>query len=231
MGLMVGREKLLPPAKSPDVLCCANGTPEQGSTFHPAAPRALHDGRNNMKRKVKKSDIVIRQARTSDAGEICGLINYYAERGRMLHRSLESIYEGLREFLVALEGDRIVGCVAVDVFWSDLAEIKSLAVAPSHRGKGIGGILMDAAFKNAIGIGVRKLFALTYEKDFFLKHGFNIIDRETLPEKVWRECIYCPKADACDESAMMLYLTAEEAPAQTPRMLVKKKTVRTKKKN
>ncbi len=184
-----------------------------------------------MKRRAIKNKIVIRTARTTDAGEICGLINYYAERGRMLHRSLESVYVGLREFLVAQEGERIVGCVAVDVFWADLAEIKSLAVAPNQRGKGIGGLLMDAAFRNAIAIGVRKLFALTYEKEFFLKHGFNVIDRETLPEKVWRECIYCPKADACDETAMMLYLTSEEPPAATPKPQVKKKTVKSRKKD
>jgi amino-acid N-acetyltransferase len=157
-----------------------------------------------MERRAQSdTKITIRPARTADAKAICDLINYHAERGRMLHRSLESAYDCLREFLVAEGGGRIVGCVAVDLFWSDLAEIKSLAVAPHRRRRGIGSKLMQAAFDDARRLGVKKLFALTYEKDFFLRHGFEAIDRDTLPEKVWRECVYCPKADACDEAAMM----------------------------
>jgi amino-acid N-acetyltransferase len=140
----------------------------------------------------------------ADAKRISGLVNYYAERGRMLHRSLESVYDSLREFLVAVEGRKVVGCVAVDLFWADLAEVKSLAVDPRRRREGIGAALVGAAVEDACRLGVRKLFALTYEKDFFLKQGFESIHRDTLPEKVWRECIYCPRADACDETAMML---------------------------
>jgi len=125
----------------------------------------------------------------------------------MLHRSLESVYESLREFLVACDGeDRILGCVAVDVFWGDLAEVKSLAVASGHRGRGIGRRLLAAAIEDARRLGIRKLFALTYEREFFERYGFETIDRQMLPEKVWRECMACPKADACDEIAMMLYL-------------------------
>jgi amino-acid N-acetyltransferase len=149
----------------------------------------------------------IRPARVEDAAAICGIINYYAERGRMLHRSLESVYEGLREFLVAEEdGGPVVGCVAVDVYWGDLAELKSLAVAPDRRGGGIGTLLVQEALRDARRLGIRKLFALTYEKDFFLRNGFRTIRREKLPEKVWRECMACPKSDACDEIAMMLDL-------------------------
>lgn len=144
-----------------------------------------------------------RHARVSDAAAISDLINYYAERGRMLHRSLESIYEMLREFVVAEEDGRIVGCLAVDVFWADLAEVKSLAVAEDRRGQGIGRILIAAAEDDARKLGVKKLFALTYEKGFFLSRGFTPIDRDTLPEKVWRECVACSKFDACDEIAMI----------------------------
>ena len=138
-----------------------------------------------------------------DAAAIRDLVNYYAERGRMLHRSLEAIYDMLREFIVVEEAGRIVGCVAVDVFWADLAEVKSLAVAEGRRGQGIGRILVEAAEADAIKLGVKKLFALTYEDGFFLSRGFATIDRDTLPEKVWRECIACPKFDACDEIAMI----------------------------
>jgi amino-acid N-acetyltransferase len=149
----------------------------------------------------------IRPARVEDAAAICGIINYYAERGRMLHRSLESVYEALREFLVAEEDGAVVGCVAVDVYWGDLAEVKSLAVAPGRRGGGIGTQLIEAAVADAQRLGLGKLFALTYEKDFFLRQGFRRVRRESLPEKVWRECLACPKSDACDEIAMILNLS------------------------
>jgi len=160
----------------------------------------------------------MRPARISDAQAICDLVNYYAERGRMLHRSLESVYEALREFSVAEDDGRVVGCVAVDIFWSDLAEVKSLAVAGDCRGKGVGAKLVAAAAKDAARLGVRRLFALTYEKEFFARQGFEAVDRDTLPEKVWRECLVCPKADACDEIAMIRNLNgpagrAEESPA------------------
>ena len=146
-------------------------------------------------------------AQTVDAEAICSLINYYAERGLMLHRSMESAYSSLREFQVVADDDgRIVGCVAVDIFWADLAEVKSLAVAPDMVGQGIGGQLLSAAIEDARRMGVKRLFTLTYEQGFFQRQGFEVIDRNTLPEKVWRECLACSKADACDEIAMMLAL-------------------------
>ena len=153
------------------------------------------------------SEHTTRPARVEDVPAICDLINYYAERGKMLHRSLESVYETLREFYVAEDESRkLVGCAAVDIFWGDLAEIKSLAVSSEHLNEGIGSKLLKAAIEDARKLGIRKLFALTYETQFFARHGFESIDRETLPEKVWRECIVCPKAEACDEIAMMVHL-------------------------
>ena len=149
--------------------------------------------------------MTLRYAQTVDAEAICSLINYYAERGLMLHRSMESTYSSLREFQVVTDDDeRIVGCVAVDLFWADLAEVKSLAVAPDMVGQGIGGQLLAAAIEDARRMGVKRLFTLTYEQGFFQRQGFEVIDRHDLPEKVWRECLACPKADACDEIAMML---------------------------
>ena len=148
----------------------------------------------------------IRSAGVFDAEAICRLVNYYAEQGKMLHRSLESLYGSLRAFRVAEDDGQIVGCVAVDVFWADLAEVRSLAVAAEKIGRGIGGDLLQAAVEDARSFGVRRLFTLTYEKEFFERHGFAVVERETLPDKVWRECIACPKIDACDEIAMMLYI-------------------------
>ncbi|MDP6636185.1 MAG: N-acetyltransferase [Phycisphaerae bacterium] len=152
--------------------------------------------------------MMLRYAQTVDAEAICSLITYYAERGLMLHRSMESAYNALREFQVASDDNgQIVGCVAVDIFWSDLAEVKSLAVAPDMVGQGIGGRLLSAAIEDARRMGVRRLFTLTYEQAFFQRQGFEVIDRHDLPEKVWRECLACSKSEACDEIAMMLVLT------------------------
>lgn len=145
----------------------------------------------------------LRAATVRDAPSICELVNYYAERGRMLHRSLESVYDALREFQVVVEDGEILGCVATDFFWADLAEVKSLAVAPNAKGKGIGRMLVEAAETDARRYGITKLFALTYEKEFFRRCGFEVVDRHTLPEKVWRECIACDKQDHCDEIAMI----------------------------
>ena len=125
----------------------------------------------------------------------------------MLHRSLESVYDSLREFHLAEDASgQVIGCVAVDIFWADLAEVKSLTVAKDYQCAGVGQQLLQAAIKDARSLGVRRLFSLTYETAFFEKCGFKVIDRDTLPEKVWRECIACPKLDACDEVAMMLHL-------------------------
>jgi len=149
----------------------------------------------------------IRPAHIDDAVGICDLVNQYAEQGLMLHRSLESVYEALREFQVAVdENGAVIGCVAIDVFWADLAEVKSLAVARKAQGRGVGSALVTAGLADARRLGIRRVFALTYKKAFFERHGFEVIDRATLPEKVWRECRACPKADACDEIAMMLRL-------------------------
>jgi len=157
----------------------------------------------------------LRAAKTTDGQAICDLVNHYAEQGKMLHRSLESVYDSLRDFLVAEEDDgRVVGCVAVDIFWSDLAEVKSLAVAPDRTRSGVGSALVRAAMDSARSLGINRLFALTYEKTFFEHFGFTVIDRDTLPEKVWRECIVCPKLEACDEIAMLARLDSTP-PART----------------
>ena len=125
----------------------------------------------------------------------------------MLHRSLESVYDNLRAFIVAEDSNGLLlGCTAIDIFWADLAEVRSLAVRRDARGGGVGSALVRAAISDAGRIGVRRLFALTYERRFFERHGFKVIDRRMLPEKVWRVCIACPKVDACDEIAMILQL-------------------------
>jgi amino-acid N-acetyltransferase len=145
----------------------------------------------------------IRNAKISDAGAIHSLISYYAELDRMLFCSLADIYEKLQIFKVAEGPDGIVGCCALQVVWSDLAEIKSLAVDHGVAGRGVGSGLVEAALADARRIGVRKVFTLTLEAGFFEKRGFARGDKACLPMKVWSDCARCSKQDKCDEVAMI----------------------------
>ena len=145
----------------------------------------------------------VRSAKISDAKAINALINSYAERDRMLFRSLADIYENLQTFIVAELDGNIVGCCALEVIWADLAEIKSLAIDEAYKGKGIGRGLVAAAVEQAAKLGVLKVFALTLEPSFFEKSGFEIVEKDTLPMKVWSDCARCPKQQNCDEIAVI----------------------------
>ena len=98
---------------------------------------------------------------------------------------------------------RLVGCCALEVIWSDLAEVKSLAVGPEERGKGVGTALVTAAIEQARQLGVPRVFALTLEPKFFERAGFTVVKKEELPMKVWSDCARCPKQDECDEIAVI----------------------------
>ena len=143
----------------------------------------------------------------TDVPEIHRLITGYAERNRMLFRSHTDLYEHLRDFMVVTEptdaGDRLTGCAAVELVWIDLAEMKSLAVDNGHQGRGIGTQLVRSSIDEARRLGVYRLFALTREEAFFQKLGFVVVPKETLPHKVWTDCVRCPLQDNCDETAMI----------------------------
>jgi len=145
----------------------------------------------------------VRSARVSDAVSINALIAGYAEQDRMLFRSVADIYDNLQTFVVAVEGDRVVGCCALEVVWADLAEVKSLAVDAACQSRGMGRALVTAAVDKARELGVAKVFALTLEPGFFQKMGFAEVSRESLPMKVWSDCARCPKQDECDEVALV----------------------------
>lgn len=148
----------------------------------------------------------IRSAKISDAKAIHTLIGSYAERDRMLFRSLADIYENLQTFTVAELDGNVVGCCALEIIWADLAEIKSLAVNGTNKQAGIGKALVAAALKQAMELGVPKVFALTLEPEFFVKSGFNIVEKDALPMKVWSDCARCPKQQNCDETAVIKVL-------------------------
>ena len=150
----------------------------------------------------------IRNARIPDAREICRLINYYAEHDKMLFRPLAEVYENLQTFWVAEIDDAVVGCCALEIVWSDLAEIKSLAVDPDRRKQGVGAALVGIAVEEARRLGVPQVFALTLEPGFFGKLGFEVVTKESLPMKVWSDCARCPKQQDCDEVAVVKSLAS-----------------------
>ncbi len=157
---------------------------------------------------------MIREAHISDVPQMAAIINDCAERGLMLHRSLSDFYDSLRNFRVYVEGDAVLGVAGLRIMWANLAEVYALAVAPDTRGKGIGRKLVADCVQQAEQLGIRKLFALTYEQAFFERCGFGVCDRQHLPLKVWSECVRCAKHDACDEIAMQYVL--EHVPDLAP---------------
>jgi amino-acid N-acetyltransferase len=167
--------------------------------------------------------MTIRPARLVDVPEIQRIINQHAEFGRMLFKSYAQLYETVRDYAVVeidIDGTpTIAGCVAVGIIWADLAEVRALAVDESMRGRGLGTKLVQWCIDEARRMRIRRLMSLTYEQRFFEKLGFVVVQKETLPLKVWSDCVRCPKNQNCDEIAMVLELTDVEpivAPTATP---------------
>ncbi len=149
---------------------------------------------------------MIRRAQLSDVKEIQRLVNFYADTGEMLPCSLSELYERVRDFYVYQEDREIAGTCALHPCWEDLGEIRSLAVKESLTRRGIGTELVKVCLKEAQSLGIRRVFALTYKPDFFLRLGFQLTDKSKLPQKVWSDCIKCVKFPECDETAMILDL-------------------------
>ncbi|MDD4979847.1 MAG: N-acetyltransferase [Candidatus Omnitrophica bacterium] len=146
---------------------------------------------------------MIRKAKIKDIKQIQGLINFFAKQDLMLPRSLNELYENLRDFWVIEEGGKIIGCCALHISWEDLAEIKSLAVAKQKQGKGIGRELILACLNEARALAARRIFVLTYQPGYFKKFGFKRVKNSALPHKIWAECINCCKFPNCQEIALL----------------------------
>lgn len=147
--------------------------------------------------------MIYRKPTFKDVEPIHKLVNDHADSGLMLARSRNVLYETLRDMILAEEDGRIIGVGALHLTWDELAEIRALAVAPEAARKGIGKELVARLTAEAVDLGVKRLFALTYQTEFFAKQGFHEIPKEKLPHKVWKECINCPKFPNCDEVAMV----------------------------
>ena len=148
---------------------------------------------------------MIRSATIHDVPRMQDVIGSHAELGKMLFKSLADLYEHLRDFAVFADDQsgEVLGCVGLAIVWADLAEVRSLAVDESARGRGIGTQLVDWCLAEGRRLGIRRVMSLTYEKRFFDRLGFEVVERDSLPLKVWTDCVRCPKNDQCDEIAMV----------------------------
>jgi amino-acid N-acetyltransferase len=151
-------------------------------------------------------DITIRKAGIKDIKDIQRIINSFAQKDLMLPRSLNELYENLRDFWVAQDKRQILGCCALHISWDDLAEIKSLAVKPEYHKKGLGRKLVLVSLDEAKLLGAKKVFVLTYKPEFFRQFGFRRIQHSKLPHKIWAECINCSKFPDCQETALLKIL-------------------------
>jgi amino-acid N-acetyltransferase len=150
---------------------------------------------------------MIRKAKIADVEVMAQVINERAALGELLPRSQYHIYQNLRDFVVYERDGQILGAGAMHVLWSDLGEIRALAVAGSWQRQGIGTAMVEALLKEAWALGLERVFAFTYKPGFFGRLGFHPVDKETLPRKVWGECIHCVKFPNCDEVAMVFDLS------------------------
>ncbi len=144
-----------------------------------------------------------RKAKITDVEPIHALITDYAEKGLMLARPRTMLYESLREFTVAEDQGQVVGAGSLHIIWEDLAEIRALAVAPGYAKMSIGRSLVNMFIEEACELAIPRVFALTYQQGFFAKCGFQVVAKESLPQKVWKECVNCPKFPNCEEIAMI----------------------------
>ncbi len=150
---------------------------------------------------------MIRKARLTDVKEIQALVNQYADSGEMLPRTLNELYEHLRDFHVYEEDGELCGACALHVSWDGLAEIRSLAVRKDRVKRGIGSELVRQCLSEAASLQVQHVFVLTYQDGFFRKLGFTDVDKKELPHKIWTDCLNCVKFPNCDESALIIQLT------------------------
>lgn len=149
---------------------------------------------------------VCRKARLEDVEPLYQMIQGYAEKGIMLPRSKAVLEKQIGEFVVAEAEGKVIGCGSLCQLGNDLVEIRSLGISEGYKGQGIGSMLVDSLLEEAKRREIPKVMALTYEVSFFKKNGFDVVEKEIFPEKVWTDCIHCKKQHACDEIAVLKVL-------------------------
>ncbi|MDD6923020.1 MAG: N-acetyltransferase [Veillonellaceae bacterium] len=144
-----------------------------------------------------------RKAVFGDVETIYDIVKGYADSGDMLVRSRNTLYETLRDMIVAVDGGKVVGVGGLHMMWDRMAEVRTMAVSPDHVRQGVGANIVRRLLDEGRMLGVEKFFTLTYKPGFFATLGFEIVSKDDLPHKVWKECIDCPKFPNCDEIAMI----------------------------
>lgn len=150
-----------------------------------------------------------RRARPEDVAAIHRLVDHYATKGLLLPRTEEEIRAHVERFLVLVENDQLLGCVALEPYGAELAEIRSLAVDPEIRGRGLGTRLVRFALAIARRRRIARVFAVTHTPEFFARQGFAASTRRALPEKIARDCNTCPKAPTCELVAVIAAVCPE----------------------
>ena len=133
--------------------------------------------------------IEVRPARTSDIKAIHKLIVDFASGGRMLQKETVTLYESVQEFMVAVEDSQVVGCGALHVLWEDLAEVRSVAITENLRGNGIGNLILERIIERARELGLSRIFCLTFETNFFGRHGFEEIQGTPVEPEVYAQLL------------------------------------------
>ena len=152
---------------------------------------------------LEPAQLTVRKASMSDIHALLKLINAYAAEGIMLPRTEFEMSENIRDFSVAYLGQQLVGCGALHFYTPTSGEVRSLAVDPGVKARGVGKRVLEALVKEAVENDLHAIFAFTYVPDFFRKAGFREVERGELPLKVWKDCLRCPKFQCCDEIAVV----------------------------
>lgn len=176
-----------------------------GGTAPAQVSEALRQAKLRFKGK-RAGFTTVRQARLSDVPAITELIRYWAAEGEHLPRKAEDIMQAIHTFAVAECDDKVVGCGALYVYGTGLAEIRSLGLTPDQTGKGLGAELVQFSLEQARQLGIQRVIVLTRQPKFFARLGFTIADKSTWPEKVMKDCEFCPRKHACDETGLEIWL-------------------------
>ncbi len=150
----------------------------------------------------------IRRARVQDVKVIHSLLLHSAKDGLLLPRPLGELYRQVRDFFVVAPREKgpVLGCCALAITWEDIAEVRSLAMDDSLQKQGWGSRLVEACLSEAVSLGIYRVFTLTYRTGLFERMGFHVVEKDILPQKVWADCLNCPKFPECDEIAMLMEL-------------------------
>ncbi|MEO3874253.1 amino-acid N-acetyltransferase [Nonomuraea sp. B12E4] len=174
---------------------------------------------------ASETAVVVRRARTPDVHTVRRLVDTYAGAGpRLLEKATVTLYEDVQEFWVAERDGKVVGCGALHVLWEDLAEVRTVAVAPECRGLGVGRRIVSALIQQAKDLGLRRVFCLTFEVDFFARHGFRPIQGTPVSPEVYAELLASydegvaefldlehVKPNTLGNTRMLLHLTSGDA--------------------